>query len=261
MNKDIDVYEYLVKTANLISNSYFGNKMILKGGSVLISRMIENNRIDLYRRTHDLDIHCDKREVWIKFYTEIESILNNNNFGYVYKIVDRRSLKKEFVNSDSLRFELYDSNRNIKAGFKIDMNIKSNTIITCEYSPILNMNTYDALTMLSDKIVTVSSQKIFRRIRDLYDLCVILEIYDIFYYDIMEHLRVKHGNVNLQYMLTEENWNLLKHAYLKYDAIKTRPELLELVSLANSFLYPIYNSKDFNTNMIWYHGGASWDSL
>ena len=46
MNNFDDIYKYLVDTANLISQSRFDNKMILKGGSVLISKMIENSRLD-----------------------------------------------------------------------------------------------------------------------------------------------------------------------------------------------------------------------
>lgn len=46
MNDFDDIYKYLVDTANLISQSRFGNKMILKGGSVLISKMIENSRLN-----------------------------------------------------------------------------------------------------------------------------------------------------------------------------------------------------------------------
>lgn len=39
-----DIYGYLRYTANLISQSHFHNKMILKGGSVLISKLIECGR-------------------------------------------------------------------------------------------------------------------------------------------------------------------------------------------------------------------------
>ena len=81
-----DIYEYLRYTANLIAASEFGNQLVLKGGSVLIYKLIECNRLDLYRLTTDLDIHCDKKEVWIAFYTNIENILNNNDRNYIYKI-------------------------------------------------------------------------------------------------------------------------------------------------------------------------------
>ncbi len=40
MNKIDDIFNYLVDTIKLISNSTFGNKMILKGGSVLISKLL-----------------------------------------------------------------------------------------------------------------------------------------------------------------------------------------------------------------------------
>ncbi len=253
-----DIYKYLVDTANLISQSRFGNKMILKGGSVLISKMIENSRLDLYRKTTDLDIHCDKRGVWIDFYTNIESILNNNNIGYVYKIIDRRSTKKGLDTSDSLKFELYDSNMGTKINFKIDMNIKSNTIITCDYSPILKMNTYDALTMISDKIVVISSQKIFRRVKDLYDLCVIISLYDLKYSDVMQHIKVKHNGAELRNMLTQENFDAIEHAFSKYDGIANKPDILVMVGLAQTFLQPIYYSKNVSSDMIWSKEKSSW---
>ena len=133
MNNLDDIYKYLVDTANIISQSRFSNKTILKGGSVLISKMTENSRLDLYRKTTDLDIHCDKRDVWIDFYTNIESILNSNNIGYVYRITDRRSKRKGFDKADSIKFSLADANCNKTIVFKIDMNINSNTVITCDY--------------------------------------------------------------------------------------------------------------------------------
>ena len=83
-------YSYIITTANLIGNSRFGDKLILKGGSALISKIIEQRRISL-------DMHCDKREVWIDFYNNIEEILNNNSLGYVYTIIDRRSARKGLV--------------------------------------------------------------------------------------------------------------------------------------------------------------------
>lgn len=254
-----DIYGYLVDTANLISQSRFGDKMILKGGSVLISKMIENSRMDLYRKTTDLDIHCDKKEVWIDFYTNIESILNNNNLGYLYRITDRRSIKKGFDTSDSLKFSLFDSANNKTIEFKIDMNIKSNTIITCDYSPILNMTTYDALTMLSDKIVVVSSQKIYRRIKDLYDLCVLISLYDFTYYDVIEHLKKKHSGVKLENMLISDNFSKLEHAFSKYEGISNKPNIMTIISLAQTFLQPIYcNNK---VNMIWKKEISAWVSL
>ena len=259
MNNLDDIYKYLVDTANLISQSRFSDKMILKGGSVLISKMIENNRLDLYRKTTDLDMHCDKREVWIDFYTNIESILNSNKLGYVYKIIDRRSQRKGFDKSDSIKFSLSDTNFDKAIEFKIDMNINSNAIITCDYSPILNMTTYDALTMLSDKITVVSSQKIYRRIKDLYDLCILVSLYDFTYYDVIEHIRKKHSGVKLEDMIISDNFSSLEHAFSKYEGISNKPNIMTIIALAKTFLQPIYCSN--KVDMLWKKEISAWVSL
>lgn len=229
---------YLRYTANLISQSRFRNKMILKGGSVLISKLIECGREDLYRLTSDLDIHCDKKEVWIDFYNNIEDILNNNSAGYIYKIIKRRSETKELDTSDSLTFTLNTNNKTVT--FKMDMNIKSNRIITVDYSPILNMHTYDAYTMLSDKIVTVSSNKIYRRIKDLYDIAVLASLYNYKYSEVTEHIKIKHPGVVLENMLMPCYFENLEHAYNKFEGIRNKPDIRYLVSYCTMFLEPMY---------------------
>lgn len=60
-----NMFEYLRYTANLIADSRFASQIILKGGSVLLSKLIECGREDLFRLTRDLDIHCNKKEVWM----------------------------------------------------------------------------------------------------------------------------------------------------------------------------------------------------
>lgn len=249
-----DIFEYLAYTANLISRSYFGNKLILKGGTALMSKLIECNRTDLSRLTGDLDIHCNNKEVWINFYTNIETILNNNNMGYVYKITKRRSMEKGLVQSDSLVFELNDNGTIIK--FKIDMNIKSNSIITVEYSPILNMTTYDAYTMLSDKISSVSSRVIFRRIKDLYDLAVLITLQDYSYTEIMKHIKIKHPNFEPVNMLTSSNFNDLEHAYKLYTGIRNKPGIEYLIGYCSTFLQPIYTG--YKGELLWSAQLTSW---
>ena len=83
---------------------------------------------NIFGLTRDLDIHCNKKEVWIDFYTNIESVLNMNDRGYIYKITKRRSQEKGLNTSDSLTFSLNDDGKAIQ--FKMDMNIKGNHIIT-----------------------------------------------------------------------------------------------------------------------------------
>lgn len=250
-----DIYEYLRYTANLISQSHFHNKMILKGGSVLISKLIECGREDLYRLTSDLDIHCDKKEVWIEFCNNIEDILNKNDRGYVYRITKRRSEAKGLNESDSLTFSLEDHGKTVK--FQMDMNIKSNTIITVDYSPLLQMNTYDAYTMMSDKIVVVSSNKIYRRIKDLYDIAVLASIYNFKYLELVKHINVKHPNVKLENMIVPDNISNIEHAYNVFSGIRNKPDIRYLLNYCLTFLEPIY--LDYNQGeLMWNTQQVKW---
>lgn len=67
MDMSFDIYDYLVFTAQLISRSYFKDKFVFKGASVLVSKLIQYEREDLYRITRDLDIHCSSKEIWVEF--------------------------------------------------------------------------------------------------------------------------------------------------------------------------------------------------
>lgn len=234
----MDIFNYLCYTANLIADSEYGNKFILKGDSVLMSRMLELNRPDLYRLTSGLDIHCDKQEVWDKFYNEVVGLLNNNDRGYEYSLIKKRSLEKPMTNSDSLTFRLLAEGNVIE--FKMDMNIKSNSIITAEFSTTLNMKTYDAMTMLSDKIVAVSSRAIYRRAKDLYDIYVIMSMYSFNISNLQEHIKLKHPDVVLTNMLVEENYDDIEHAYTVYRGILNKPYVYELITSVQNFLQPIY---------------------
>ena len=257
MKKNLDTYYYYLRiTANLIAQSRFKNKMILKGGSVLMSKLTECNREDLYRLTRDLDIHCDKREVWIDFYTNIEKILNTNTLGLVYKLIKRRSAEKGLDTSDSLKFSILDSNTGEVLEFKIDLNIKSNAIITCDYSPVLNMTTYDLLTMSSDKIVVVSSKQIYRRIKDLYDLAVIASLSDYKLSEVRHHLAVKHPNAKLENYLIPDNFEQLEHAYNRYDGIANKPHIGDLIAIDSSFLQPLYIG--YGDELVWEHIRSMW---
>ena len=256
----IDIYKtysYLAYTVNLIAKTKFGDRMFIKGGTALMSKLIECNRLDKFRLTTDIDIHCSNRELWIEFYNNIEDILNNNDRGYVYKITKRRSEEKGLDKSDSLVFELADCGVTYK--FKIDMNIKSDKIITVDYSPILHMSTYDVATMLTDKIVAVSSQKIFRRTKDLYDITVLVSMYPVEYNSILKHIRMKYGDIKLEDYITSENYSDIKHAYNMFNGIENKPDVRDLIITCKDFLIPFYSNNE--TNMVWNTERLKWETV
>lgn len=252
--KRTDIFKYLCYTANLIADSEYGNKFILKGDSVLVTRVLELNRPDLYRLTSDLDIHCDKQEVWDRFCSEVVDLLNNNDRGYEYYLVKRRSLEKPMNNSDSLTFRLVTEDDVIE--FKMDMNIKSNSIITAEFSTALNMKTYDAMTMLSDKVVAVSSRAVYRRAKDLYDIYVIMSMYSFNIRNLQEYIKLKHPDANLTNMLVGENYTDIEHAYERYEGISNKPLLQVLFTSVQSFLQPVYMG--VSSGLVWDSKQGRW---
>lgn len=245
-----NIYLYLCNTVLILSKSEFRNKFIIKGGTALMSMLLECNRQDLFRLTSDIDIHCDSKKCWYSFINRLEDILNRNNEGYKYKVLEIRSKTRGSLdNSDSVKLSLFDSVNNIEVQFKIDMNIKNSAIITTSFSPILNMATYDCLTMLADKIVVVSSDKIYRRVKDLYDICVLASISNFTLNDIISHIKVKHPNCDLKNMLVDSNFSKVEHAFSRFTGIFNKPDIRILVAFCSIFLEPIYSRKE--TNLIW----------
>ena len=248
------IYEYLVYTVDLIAASRFGSKLVMKGGTALMSMLVECGRKELMRNTTDIDIHCNHKDVWVDFYSNIESILNNNDSGFVYKVTRRRSASKGLTDSDSLTICLND-NGNV-LNFGIDMNIKPNSIISVTYSTILQMPTYDTYTMASDKIAVISSKKVYRRIKDLYDLTVLFSIYNFSYMELCNRIVLKHNGVKLENMLMQNNYLELEHAYSKFSGIINKPDFRDLIAYCRVIMEPFY--RKVRGNLKWDTEGTQW---
>ena len=250
----LEQYEYLRYTINLISRSKYGRLLFIKGGSALLSKMLESGFDSYFRKTTDIAIHCDKKSLWEEFCENVVVLLNENDRHYRYELISRRADTKGFQSSDSLKFKLYDND--IVFDFRMDMNIKSNSIIFVEYSTKLNMNTYDSYTtMLSDKISVISSEKIFRRIKDLYDLHVLLIMYNFELNKIWEIMAKKHKDAELVNMLTYEEYDKLNHAYERFRGIDNKPDFSYIFAIAELFLTPVYNE---DRDLLWDREAQSW---
>lgn len=252
-----EIYDVLIDAANKISKSRYSMSFALKGGTVLIARLVENNRMDLFRRTTDIDIHCNNKEVWNNFCRDVEQLLNSGISPYRYQLQGRRADIKGFDTSDSLKFlvTLADGRA---IGIKFDMNIKSQTGIILDFSELLGMLTYSASTMICDKIVAVSSRSVFRRIKDIYDIAVLASLYSFRYSDLVTQLRSR-GNVILTNMLIPQNMSDLAHAYDKFEGITNKPMFADLIFVVQRFLYPFYFGT--SVDLIWNGGTGTWEHL
>ena len=247
---DIEVYKILVDTVNIISRTKYVKYFAIKGGLVLVTKMFEHNREDMFRRTTDVDIHCNSKEIWESFCRNCEGILNENRQGLVYRLIKRRADTKGLDTSDSLQFNVQTTTGESTV-IKMDMNIKSNDSIQVQFDINLNMYTYNELTMLADKLVVVSSQSVYRRIKDLYDLCVLASMYNFRLSDISSILMQKHNRkfTDLTNMLVPQNFGELSHAYDKYKGIVNKQTFGIVLNLAQQFLYPIYTN--YSKDAVW----------
>lgn len=257
---DLELFDVLSTTVQIISRSEYGRVFVLKGGTVLVSKMIEANRIDLFRRTSDIDVHCNNMSIWHQFCSDVEALLNAGTTKYRYTLVKRRALTKPSSKSDSLTFAVLRLHDGANVNIKIDVNIKSNGSIIVDFSNSLQMNTYAPEIMLSDKVCAVSSEKVYRRIKDLYDICVFLSLYDFKYSDVLRALRLKHGDFVLTNMLVPSNMHKLSHAYSKFSGIINKPDFSYIVSICQRFLFPLYINQT-HRDMIWDRRKMAWEYL
>lgn len=256
---DIEIYELLMATVHIISRTEYAKYFALKGGTVLISRLIENNRIDLFRRTSDIDVHCNRYEYWESFCKNIEMLLNSSNNGYRYKLIKRRNDSKPSCVSDSLQFDVHNVIGMKSTKIKIDMNVKGESGVELDFSGVLGMNIYSVQTAVADKVRALSSKAIYRRVKDMYDLSVYASIYALDYHKIKLALKKKYPDEQLTNMLIPQNMNELKHAYDKFDGIANKPTFGDLYYICQKFLHPIY--KDVKYNLRWNTNSMAWERI
>lgn len=264
-NKDEAVRRVLNIMINQISKSVYSEYFVLKGGAVLMSRVLEKSRVDLYRMTQDIDIHTDNPYVWEHFLGNILNVLNSNNSGVVYKVIKIRSIDRvkkglaerdELLSCDSIQLSASTPWYSEDIKVKIDMNVKPAVQIGFEHSRLLNMNVFDSTTMLVDKLSAISSQKIFRRIKDVYDICVLAQIYDFSIDNVYKRLLLKTRKEYLdKSWLTQENIKELEHAYEAYKGIKNKPNFYNLYAYVKGFSLPIYERKH---GLVWMSSAQKW---
>lgn len=237
------IYNILRITVQQIADSYYGKRMALKGGTALITKMIEQHREDLLRKTTDIDLHIADTGLWDAFCNDLETILNANNYNLIYKLINRRAMANTNYTCDSLKISVTDRN-NITLEFKIDVNCKPWSTVTL--TPLItlnNMYAYDNLTMLADKIHAVSTKTVYRRIKDMYDICVLAQFENYKSTDIIDAIERKRPEFytsNEIIPIMQADYNQLEHAYIKFTGIRNKPDFKIVCNMCKDFLLPIY---------------------
>lgn len=252
--------DVLVEAVMIISKSKFGSEFILKGGLSLLSALKEENK-DLTRYTIDADLHWLQEESWHPFVDSLEELLNKNaRWGFVYKITKLRELKN---GSSSVSLEaLSDDGLSFK--FKFDMNIGScypglveeRTLLNSNYS----MKMYSLEAMLADKLKVLSSQKIYRRCKDLYDIYVLSYLKEFVLSEVVCISKAKNYTDQMvgPHFLGEGSLDDIAHAYSKLQLLN-KPDFDVVVRRVIDFTLPIFDNIRFTPdNIKWDYNKGEW---
>lgn len=106
----------------------------------------------------------------------------------------------------------------------------------------INLDEYDNYTMLADKITVVCSRKIFRRIKDIYDIYVLSMLQDYKMEVLVQTIKGKRPEFleSKRIMFRPDTMAELEHAYDKFTGIVNKPKFETVYNVSSNFVSPIY---------------------
>lgn len=254
--------EYLIETFNILC--YMGNKIaevdkdniVLKGGTALLDRVIDL-KLPTMRITHDLDINISNENTYNLVFSNILRLLNDNNLGLDFSLKRHRGRKGT---GEGFEFNVTCTDGRV-LNFGIDMQIAQRGIIGTIPGVHINLREYDNYTMLVDKVSAASSTRIFRRIRDLYDIYILSKLQSYDMEILIQCIKAKRPELFMSKvnMFNSDTVKDLEHAYDMYEGIINKPEFAVIYEASSSFVLPIHEVMDSTGRYThWNRLKASW---
>lgn len=251
-----DKFEVLKYMANKIATKVNGHEVILKGGAALMDRILTFNP-GLSRVTTDLDLYVATEEVYCYIFNNILDILNDNELGLKFSISEHRGRRGI---GEGFKFSV-ENKIGITQTFGIDMQVGQLGVINITPGVNINLDEYDNYTMLADKVTVVCSRKIFRRIKDIYDIYVLSMLQDYKMEVLVQTIKDKRPEFleSKRIMFRPDTMAELEHAYDKFTGIVNKPKFETVYKVSSNFVSPIYYGiDDGNVCKIWRKGGSAW---
>lgn len=251
-----DISQYLVILQSVIDSIVrhgYGDDFVLIGAFSLSMKLLAADRDDLCRKTTDIDLSITDSVSWCKLLDEIEYVLNDNKYGYVYNVTKVRKLT-----GISSGVELSCATGTGMFKVKIDVNIREvDTQLLCSLNGV-QIPTCNNEVSIADKVIAVCSEKIFRRVKDIYDIYCYSYLSDYSYLKIKQLIKDK----KLKIMLTPSNIPDIKHAYKKNDSLPQG--IFEMViERTEKFVNPLVLMllRDERSDFTWQSERGEWSVL
>lgn len=235
----IEMFEVLQDVVQAIVASPYGKSFVIRGGFVLMSLLKETGNEYLNRQTTDVDIDFSDRDTWEQFLSDLPNILNRGTQnGFQYQIVKRRGFDKN-PSGDSISLVCTKGGKSIQS--KIDMNIREFGNRKLYQSSDISFTGSAVNNMLCDKLAVVSTSKVCRRIKDLYDIFVLSKTCDFSIQEIIQEWKITgHTMGEPVYIFDAYEIGKVKHAYSLFRGIENKPDFDPLFARVVGFTSMIF---------------------
>lgn len=226
-------------------------KVILIGGMSLNYKLLNSGNNDFTRNTRDLDLSIEDMETYKYLFDNMEDILNTDD-GDSYEVTYRSGFN-ERSKSESMHISYNDNIISNNYELKVDMNIKQVSEVNRVKLPNSDLLLCDDYYALVDKLAVVCSDKVGRRLKDMYDIFVYSNISDVCYSKLVACMQERRPWMldGLENNMLPERFDKFKSSYeaghftnIEFDVVFRRVSL---------FVVPLVDM--INNN---YDGKATW---
>lgn len=220
------------------------NVPIVFKGAMVLNTILSNQ--EYIRTTQDIDGSTKIKEV-DKIVELINVALKEDNLNYYFEVY------RYPTNVKSIGFYIYHSDGKIFSQMDLD-----NKEYFAEVTYSTNQGNFVGVSIeqtLANKVYVLSTRKVFRRIKDLYDVyrigkCLTFSINDIFL--MQDKIGVPFENFeNLLYRIDD-----VKNAYSKFIGIQNKPDFNEIYDfVVKKFIPPFINNE---RNLKWDNKQEKW---
>lgn len=240
LSTDDKILDYIVQT---ITNELGAKNLAYKGGYIL------NKRIPNIRKTFDVDFSIENREL----YEDVKQVLSNlGEFFIKQNIIDSYRVKDCMDETKSGGIKLK------RQGYELGVDVGLHplaigiTSLTLEFGDIY---AFSIERSLADKIAVICSAKRFRRVKDLYDVFMMIRHFNIdgnLLCQCLELRQVEWGEYpDEQEVITQLAFAFRKLNVYRGDSMVSmmKPDFEEVMILFSIFCKSLYNG--LAKSMIW----------
>ena len=210
-----------------------------KGAMMLKVALAEQSEMAVARATRDIDgdwLTADidmkrMQEVLAKAIQKVDPTLFISPF-------------REFSHQKSAGFKIFDEHQD--RIFGIDLRVYANPVsqkylLSYHGRPVF-IQGVGLAQMMADKICAMSSQKIFRRAKDLIDVYLLSYASQFNFIDILQIIQQNSRHLE-DFKCFREQKVELQHAYEKLDRVRNKPDFAVLYDRLQNFLAPFLEQK------------------